>query len=97
MVAQRTRARAPWRPHAGQRTLLADTGLVHEPDLDGLALCCRGQAGRHKAGEPVLKSACVSGLLFGCCGRTDKRRNASLRSSLPTVRVTGAKPRVNMI
>ena len=43
VIAHRTRARSLWRPHAGQRALLTDASLVHEPNLDGLALCCRGQ------------------------------------------------------
>ncbi len=86
MVAQRTWARAARRLHAGQRALPADARFIHEPDLDGLALGGRRQAGGYKTGKPALKTACASGSLFGCCGRTDKRRNASLRSSLPTVR-----------
>jgi len=73
MVAQRTRARAARRPHAGQRALLADTGFIHEQDFNGLALGCRGQAGGYKACEPVLKTACALGSLFGCCGRSYPR------------------------
>ncbi len=68
MVAQRTRARAARRPHAGQRALLANTGFVHEPDLDRFARRRRRQACCHKTGElPLTKRRCgPTKIRIGC-------------------------------
>ena len=43
-------AGAALRPEAGQRALLADPGLVLEPDLEGLALRLGGQRPAHQRG-----------------------------------------------
>jgi hypothetical protein len=45
-------AKAELSPNARQRALLADSGVVHEPDLDGPVLGGRGQGRGHETGEP---------------------------------------------
>src|SRR4051795_10933115 len=57
-VARRPGAGAAPRPHPGQGALLADAGLVLEPDLDRLAAGVLGQRSRHQIGEAFLNAAC---------------------------------------
>ena len=90
-VARGAGTRATLRPDTGQRALLANTvdrrwrSTVGEPDLHRPAERFRRHGGGHEIARAALKTVCSSGLLKGCCGRTDSRRNDSLRSSLPTV------------
>src|SRR6185437_442298 len=85
-VARRPRTRAALCPDAGDGPLLTDTCFVGEPHFNRFARCFSGQRGGHEIGKPALKTTCSSGSLCGCCGRTERRRNDSLRNSLPIVR-----------
>ena len=85
-----------WDPHAWtfegpaccarDGPLLTDTCFVGEPQFNRFARCFSGQRGGYEIGKPALKTTCSSGSLCGCCGRTERRRNDSLRNSLPIVR-----------
>ena len=74
------------RPDPGQGALLADAGLVLEPDLDRLAAGVLGQRLLRQAGEAFLNASCAAGSLSGCFGRTESRARPSRRSTLPTER-----------
>src|SRR5215469_121701 len=84
-IAQHTRAAATFRPDTGYRSLLPDACLISEPDLDRFACRLRRQSSCYKSRKLELKTACSSGLLCRCCGRTDMCRNDNLCNSLPTV------------
>src|SRR5437764_11965917 len=85
-VAGRSRPGAAPRPDPGQGALLADAGLVLEPDLDRLATGMLGQRSRHQLGEAFSNAACAASSAFGCLGRTDRRAKPSRRGTLPTER-----------
>lgn len=85
-VAGRARAAAAWSPDAGQCALLADPGFVLKPHLQGFVPGVIRQSVGYGRGEVFLNVSCASGLDFGCCGRTERRRNPSAASCLPTVR-----------
>ena len=73
-VARRPRARAALRPDPGEGALLADAGLVLEPDLERLAARSLWDRRGYRLGEAFLKASCASGSVFGCRGRTESRR-----------------------
>src|SRR5579864_4634667 len=85
-VARHARSGAAPSPDARNGPLLTDPGFISKPDLNWLAGSLGRQSGGHKRRKLALKTACSSGLLCGCCGRTEIFRNLSLCSSLPTVR-----------
>ena len=65
VVAYHRRARAELRPDIGVPTLLPDSGLVLEPDLDR---CRRGAAEQgcfQQRAEVFLKASCAASSLFG--------------------------------
>src|SRR3954471_14630716 len=85
-VARGSGAGAAARPDPGQGALLADAGLILEPDLDRLAAGALGQRLAYQLGEAFLNAACAAASAFGCWGRTDRRAKPSRRSTLPTER-----------
>jgi hypothetical protein len=85
-VARGARARATFGPHPSDGSLLTDASFIGEPYFHRSASRLRGQRGGYEISKPTLKTACASGSLSGCCGRTEIRRNDNLRNSLPTVR-----------
>ena len=74
LVAGRARAGPAFGPDARQRSLLTDASFVLKPDFEGFGLGLLGEAFEDKLEEVFLKASWASGSLFGCCGRTDKRR-----------------------
>ena len=73
-------------PLPGQLALLADPGLVLEPDLELFARCFLADGGCDQLGQFFLNSACVAGSDLGCCGRAEIRLKPSARTSLPIPR-----------
>ena len=61
-------------PDPGEGALLADAGLVLEPDLERLAARSLWDRRGYRLGEAFLKASCVAGSVFGCRGRTESRR-----------------------
>ena len=61
-------------PDVRQGALLADAGLILEPDFDGLCLGCLWEGFAHDLGEVFLKASCSAGSASGCCGRTESLR-----------------------
>jgi hypothetical protein len=55
-------------PDGGQRPLLAEPGLVLEPDLDGLA-GVGGCEGGDRVGRFFRNASCAAGSAVGCFGR----------------------------
>jgi hypothetical protein len=88
-VARSAGPGAAARPDPGQGALLADAGLVLEPDLDRSATGVLGQRRRDQIGEAFLNAASSA---FGCFGRTERRAKPSRRSTLPTERSCSATP-----
>ena len=84
-IAWSTRAGTTFRPDTGYRSLLSDPCLIGEPDFHRFAGRIGRQSGCYKGRKLALKTACSSGLLCGCCGRTEMCRNDNLCNSLPTV------------
>src|SRR4051812_31647047 len=82
-VAGRPGPGAAPRPHPGQRALLADAGLVLEPDLDRLAAGALGQRPRHQLGEAFLNASRAASSAFGCLGRTERRGEPRRRGRPP--------------
>jgi hypothetical protein len=74
LIARCAPARPAFGPHSRQRALLADASFVLKPDFEGFGLGLLGKAFGDELGEVFLKVSWASGSLFGCCGRTDKRR-----------------------
>src|SRR4051794_2530471 len=85
-VAGRPGPGAAPRPDPGQRALLADAGLILEPDLDRLAAGVLGQRLAYQLGEAFLNASCAASSAFGCLGLTDTRLKPSRRRTLPTAR-----------
>ena len=73
-IARRPRARAALRPDPGERALLANPGLVLEPDLERLGPRRLGDRRGYRLAEVFLNAACAAGSTFGWCGRTESRR-----------------------
>ena len=84
-VARRARTASTPGPDAGQRALLPDPCFVLEPDFDRL-VSAFAERFLGDGCEVFLKASWAAGSDFGCCGRTERRRKPSLRSSLPTLR-----------
>lgn len=74
LVAGRARAGPAFGPDPRQRSLLANASFVLKPDFEGFGFGVLGKAFGHQLREVFLKVSWASGSLFGCCGRTDKRR-----------------------
>ncbi len=66
-LPQCPRALSAASPHARQRTLLAETRFVFEPDFDLFAGLCAFPSA-HAISEVFLKSDCASGSVFGWRG-----------------------------
>ena len=110
-VARGARAAAARGPDAGQRALLAGPSVRREncprtvfrpgsllkPDLQWLAVRVVWQGIGYARGDVFLNVSWVSGSDFGCCGRTDSRRNPSAASCLPTVRSCIVTPKRSSI
>ena len=73
-------------PLPDEAVLLADPGLVLEPDLDRLALGKVGEVGLQRGGEVFLNAAIVSAFWPGWRGRALMWEKPICFSSLPTVR-----------
>lgn len=69
LVGRQARARAGSGPDAGAAILLAEPGLVLEPDLDPLFLGQMAYVGCERAGEVFLNASSTCGSWRGCCGR----------------------------
>lgn len=59
------RPRSPLRPLPDKSVLLADPGLVLEPDLDALAPCYGPEMRRERAGKVFLNAVIVPGSWAG--------------------------------
>ncbi len=73
-VAQRARAASAPGPNSGQRTLLANSCFVLEPDFDRLAGRAPAERFLGCGCEVFLKLSWAAGSDCGCCGRTERRR-----------------------
>jgi hypothetical protein len=73
LILRDRRSRSAFGPASGERLLLADTGLVAEPDLYGLAADSLGDL-RQTAGEAFLKRAAASGSWAWWRGRAESLR-----------------------
>jgi len=69
LIGGQARARSLLCPNAHAPVLLAQPGLVLEPDLDPLVLGETGYVGCERAGEVFLKASITRGSCLGCCGR----------------------------
>ena len=69
LVGRQARARAGSGPDAGAAVLLAEPGLILEPDLDPLPLGQMAYMGCERAGEVFLNASNTCGSWRGCCGR----------------------------
>ena len=85
-VARRARARAALRPDPGERALLADAGLVLEPDLERLAPRGLGQRRRYRLGEVFLNASCAAGSALGMLRAHRQAAVAAPAQILATVR-----------
>jgi len=65
VVANRRRSRSATRPDVGERALLADAGLISEPDLQRLAGGAGWYCFGYQAGKAFLKAACAATSFFG--------------------------------
>src|ERR1700716_818785 len=84
LVVRRAGPRSTLGPNAGQRTLLADPGLILEPDFDRLALGRGGEPPRDCRGEVFLNASWASSSACGWRGLTDSLREPSLARTFPT-------------
>jgi len=69
LVGRQARSRAGPGPDPGAAVLLAEPGLVLEPDLDRLLLGQVAYVGRERAGEVFLNPSSTRWSWRGCCGR----------------------------
>src|ERR1700692_3307148 len=74
LVVRRAGPRSTFGPDAGQRALLADPGLILEPDFDWLAFGAAGDLRRDCRGEVFLNVSRASSSAFGWRGLTDSLR-----------------------
>ena len=79
-------------PDAGEGSLPAHARFILEPYLQRLVPCPRGDRGGCRCGEVFLNVSCAWRSDFGCCGRTDSRRNPSAANCLPTLRSCNSTP-----
>jgi len=86
LVGRLTRPRSASCPLADNPVLLADPGLVLEPDLDGLALPDAGQVGVQRDRKVFLNASTVRASWPGWRGRALRCEKPSALRSLPTVR-----------
>lgn len=84
-------------PGPGERALLADSGFILKPDLKRLGLRRFRQGRLYRGGEVFLNASCAAGSDFGRWGRTERRRNPSAASCLPTVRSCMSTPKRSSI
>src|SRR6202040_2490745 len=75
LVARRAGPRSTLGPDAGQRSLLADPGLVLEPDFDRLAFGAVGDLRRDCRGEVFLNVSWAAASAWGWRGLTDSLRD----------------------
>ena len=61
-------------PDPGEGALLADPGIVLEPDFQWLAASGLRDGVGYRLGEAFLKPSWASGSVFGWRGRTESRR-----------------------
>jgi hypothetical protein len=73
-VVRRPGPRSTLGPDAGQRPLLADPGLILEPDFERLAFGAVGDLCRDCRGEVFLNVSWASSSACGWRGRTDSLR-----------------------
>ena len=73
-IARRPRPCSASGPNAGQRALLADPGLILEPDFDRLAFGAVGDLRRDCRGEVFLNVSWASSSACGWRGLTDSLR-----------------------
>lgn len=83
-IARGPRSRAGVGSEAGERALLADGGVVLEPDLKGFAAGMVGQCPAHQRGEVFLNVSWSASSACGWCGRSDRRVKLSWWSRRPT-------------
>jgi hypothetical protein len=74
LVVRRAGPRSTLGPDAGQRALLADPGLILEPDFDRLAFGTGGDLRRDGRGEVFLNVSWASSSACGWRGLTDNLR-----------------------
>jgi hypothetical protein len=74
LVVRRAGPRSTLGPDAGQRALLADPGLILEPDFDRLAFGAVGDLRRDGRGEVFLNVSWASSSALGWRGLTDSLR-----------------------
>ena len=74
LVVRRAGSGSTLGPDAGQRALLADPGLILEPDFDWLAFGPVGDLRRDCRGEVFLNASWASSSAFGWRGLTDSLR-----------------------
>ena len=74
LVVRRAGPRSTLGPDAGQRALLADPGLILEPDFDRLAFGAVGDLRRDCRGEVFLNVSWASSSACGWRGLTDSLR-----------------------
>lgn len=85
-VAWRDRATALLRPDIGPATLLADTRLILQPELDRLTAGFGRNGGGDQLGVVFLCVSWAATSASGWRGRTERRRKRKRRSSFPTLR-----------
>ena len=73
-VVRRARPRSTLGPDAGQRALLADPGLILEPDFDRFAFGAIGDLRADRRGEVFLNASWASSSACGWRGLTDSLR-----------------------
>src|SRR5580658_2458913 len=85
VVAHHRRARTDRCPDIGVSSLLTDSGLILEPDLDRLAGGGLRQGLGDQAAKVFLKAACAAGSFLGWNGRGCSRVSFISRSQTPMV------------
>src|SRR5260370_14010820 len=85
VIAHHQRARADRGPDIGMGSLLADSGLVLEPDLDRPANGAGEPRLLQQTGEVFLKASSASAIFLGWYGRGCSRVSRSWCSHLPIV------------
>lgn len=71
-------------PDAGECALPTDARVDLEPDFKRFVPCPRRERRSYRLGEVFLNAAGAAESDFGCCGRSESRRNPGAASCLPT-------------